>query len=62
LDRREIFLILPLLIGTVAFGFFPNLILDTLHYPVSQLLVDFGTNEFSKYNYIFVNTSTSYIY
>lgn len=58
LDRRELFLILPLLIATVAYGFFPNLILDTLHFPVSQLLIDFGTNEFSKYNYFFVETST----
>ena len=60
LDRREFFLILPLLLGTVVFGLFPNLILDTLHYSVSQLLVDIGTNEFSKYNYFFVDTTPLY--
>lgn len=40
LTRREYFLLLPLLIVTVAFGIFPNAILESLHYPVSQLLIN----------------------
>lgn len=43
LDRREFFLLLPLLIATVAFGLFPNLILESLHLPVSHLLVDLNS-------------------
>lgn len=51
LDRREFFLILPLLILTVAFGIFPNVILESLHYPVSQLLVNVDSSEFTRYIY-----------
>lgn len=38
INRREFMLLLPLLIATVVFGVFPNLILDTLHFSVSTLL------------------------
>jgi NADH-ubiquinone oxidoreductase chain 4 len=61
LDRREFFLILPLLIATVTFGLFPNLILDTLHYPVSQLLVDVDANPFSRYFYYFIVEESDFI-
>ena len=54
LDRREVFLVLPLLVATVGFGLFPNVILDTLHYPVSQLLIDIEGNTLSNYNYLFI--------
>jgi NADH-ubiquinone oxidoreductase chain 4 len=38
ISRREFYLLLPLLIGTLFFGFFPNIILNTLHTSVSALL------------------------
>ena len=38
LNRREYMLLLPLLICTVVFGIFPNIILDSLHLTVSNLL------------------------
>ena len=38
LNRREYYLLISLLIPTVVFGVFPNLILDTLHTSVSTLL------------------------
>jgi NADH-ubiquinone oxidoreductase chain 4 len=61
LDRREFFLILPLLIATVAFGLFPNLILDSLHYPVSQLIVDTEANPFSRYFFYFIIDQSDFI-
>lgn len=60
LDRREFFLILPLLIPTIAFGLFPNTILESLHYPVSQLLINVDANEFSRYIYYFVVDPNDY--
>ena len=38
LNRFEFMLVLPLLIATVVFGIFPNIILDSLHASVSNLL------------------------
>ena len=38
ITRREFYLLLPLLIATLVFGLFPNIILDTLHTSVSTLL------------------------
>lgn len=38
INRREFIILLPLLIGTVALGIFPNVVLDTLHVAVSTLI------------------------
>jgi NADH-ubiquinone oxidoreductase chain 4 len=38
ITRREFMLLLPLLIGVVALGVYPNVILDTLHVSVTTLL------------------------
>jgi NADH-ubiquinone oxidoreductase chain 4 len=38
INRREFFLLISLLIPTLAFGIFPNLILDSLHISVSSIL------------------------
>lgn len=38
ITRREFMLLLPLLIGVVALGIYPNVILDTLHVSVTTLL------------------------
>lgn len=38
LNRREYYLLISLLIPTVLFGIFPNVILDTLHFSVSTLI------------------------
>ena len=38
INRREFMLLLPLLIGVVALGIYPNVILDTLHVSVTTLL------------------------
>ena len=38
INRREFMLLLPLLIGVVLLGIYPNVILDTLHFSVSTLL------------------------
>jgi NADH-ubiquinone oxidoreductase chain 4 len=38
LDRREFYLLIALLIPTIALGIWPNVILDTLHLSVSNLL------------------------
>jgi NADH-ubiquinone oxidoreductase chain 4 len=38
LNRREFIILLPLFIGTVLLGVFPNIVLDTLHVSVSTLL------------------------
>lgn len=54
LNRREFYLVMPLLIPTIAFGIFPNVILDTLHYPVSQLLINTEGSLFSNYTYFFI--------
>lgn len=42
IDRREFILLLTLLIPTVIFGIFPNVILDSLHMSVTTLLYDFS--------------------
>ena len=39
LTRREFMLLLPLLFLTLLFGIFPNLLLDTLHVSVSNILL-----------------------
>lgn len=51
LNRREFFLIIPLLIATVIFGIWPNTILESLHYPITQLLINVDSSEFSQYVY-----------
>jgi len=51
LTRREFFLMLSLLVPTVALGIFPNTILESLHYSVSQLLINLEITPFSTYNY-----------
>lgn len=38
LTRREFMILLPLLIGTVVLGVFPNVVLDTIHVSTSTLL------------------------
>jgi NADH-ubiquinone oxidoreductase chain 4 len=38
LTRLEFLILLPLLLLTIIFGLFPNLILDSLHYSVSNLI------------------------
>lgn len=38
INRREYFLLLALLIPTIGFGIFPNVLLDSLHLSVSSLL------------------------
>jgi len=38
INRREFYLLISLLIPTVVFGIFPNIILESLHIPVSALL------------------------
>jgi NADH-ubiquinone oxidoreductase chain 4 len=38
ITRREFMLLLPLLIATVAFGVYPNIILNNLHLAVSSLI------------------------
>ena len=38
INRREFMLLLPLLLATVLFGVFPNIILDSLHFSASSLL------------------------
>lgn len=61
LDRREFFLILPLLIVTVAFGLFPNVILESIHLPVSNLLVDLDANEFTRYFYYIIPDNNAFV-
>jgi NADH-ubiquinone oxidoreductase chain 4 len=38
IDRREFMLLLSLLIPTILFGIFPNIILDNLHLSITSLL------------------------
>ena len=54
LTRQEFFLLIPLLIATVLLGLFPNVILETLHVPVTGLLVDLDANEFTRYFYYII--------
>ena len=51
LNRFEIYLILPLLFATVILGLFPNLILDYLHYDVTNLLYNIDNNNIEFYEY-----------
>lgn len=60
LDRREFFLIIPLLFATIAFGLWPNVILESLHYPVTQLIVNIDSSEFSRYLYFITPEFTEY--
>ena len=41
ITRREFMLLMPLLIGVVLLGIYPNVILDTLHVSVTTLLYNF---------------------
>lgn len=61
LDRREFFLILPLLIASVGLGLFPNVVLETLHIPVTNLLVDLDANEFTRYFYYILPNIEAFI-
>lgn len=38
INRREFFLLLPLLIATVILGILPNIVLDALHASVTTIL------------------------
>lgn len=38
LSRRELFVLLPLVVFTIVLGVYPNIILDGLHYSVSTLI------------------------
>jgi len=38
INRREIILLLTLLLPTIVFGIFPNIVLDTIHVSISSLL------------------------
>jgi NADH-ubiquinone oxidoreductase chain 4 len=49
LSRREFMSLLPLLSLTLLFGIFPNLILDSLHVSVSNLLSALPPADFSQY-------------
>lgn len=40
LSRREFFVLLPLVFLTILLGIAPNIILDTLHFSVSSLIID----------------------
>jgi len=40
INRREFFLLIALLIPTIVLGIFPNVILETLHMPVTSLLYE----------------------
>lgn len=42
LNRREFYVLLPLVVLTVLFGIYPSLILDVLHYSVSSLIYSTG--------------------
>lgn len=44
LNRYELALLLPLLFVTVIFGIFPNVILESLHYSVTELLYNVNGN------------------
>jgi NADH-ubiquinone oxidoreductase chain 4 len=55
LNRIEFFLIIPLLVATLAFGIWPNTILESLHYPVTQLLVNIDGSEFTRYVFYITN-------
>nr|QUQ05907.1 NADH dehydrogenase subunit 4 [Microconidiobolus nodosus] len=39
LDRREVLMLLPLIIITMIIGIYPNIILESLHLPVSNILM-----------------------
>nr|YP_010194586.1 NADH dehydrogenase subunit 4 [Conidiobolus lichenicola]QZZ81325.1 NADH dehydrogenase subunit 4 [Conidiobolus lichenicola] len=40
LDRREVYILLPLIIITMIIGVYPNIILESLHIPVSNILIN----------------------
>jgi NADH-ubiquinone oxidoreductase chain 4 len=49
LNRREFFILLPLVVLTVLFGIYPSPILDGLHYSVSTLIYSY---DYSNYMYM----------
>lgn len=61
LTRHEFLLLIPLLIPTVLLGLFPNVILETLHISVTNLLVDLDANEFTRYFYYIIPENNSFI-
>jgi NADH-ubiquinone oxidoreductase chain 4 len=46
INRREFYLLISLLLPTIIFGIFPNLLLDCLHTSVAQLLYNTTINPF----------------
>jgi NADH-ubiquinone oxidoreductase chain 4 len=40
LSRREFFVLLPLVFITILLGIFPNIVLDSIHFSVSTLIID----------------------
>jgi len=46
ISRREFYLLISILIPTIALGIFPNIILDTLHVSISGLLYNIPFNPF----------------
>ena len=51
LTRLEFYLLFPLLLVTVLFGIFPNIILDSLHYDVSGLIYNVNSPNLPFNNY-----------
>ena len=43
IDRREFFLLISLLLPTLLLGIFPNVILDTIHASVTNLIYEIPT-------------------
>lgn len=43
LNRREFFVVLPLIIVSFILGVYPNVVLDALHLPLSSLLIGVNT-------------------
>ena len=46
LNRREFFILLPLVVLTVLFGIYPSPILDGLHYSVSTLIYSYDSSNY----------------
>lgn len=43
ISRREFFVVLPLIIASFILGIYPNIALETLHLPLSSLLIGINT-------------------
>ena len=56
LNRREYYLLMSLLIPTVLLGIFPNVVLDTLHLSISNLLYNIYNIILSKDTIIYFLT------